>query len=236
MSMDYLIFDGFNTLAVDARVFQKNVRPSPEKIYEKVEVAGRNGTILYDTGRWSDVEVEYSFIIRENVRENVVALRNALLAKSGYKRLMDSYNYDEIYEAYYNGSMTVMYSRGDTMAKGTLTFMRRPERFLASGDKAITITDSSATVRNPTSFDAKPLIRVVGTGTFTIGGNTVTISSNSTYIDIDSERQDCYCGTDNKNGAVAFSTGEFPVFVPGNNTITKSGITSLTITPRWWRL
>ena len=236
MSMNYLIFDGFNTLAVDARIFQKLRRSSPEKVYQKVEVSGRNGAILYDTGRYSDAKLEYGFVIYDNVRESVVALRNALLSRSGYKRLTDSFDYDEYYEAYYNGDMTVQYTEGDTMAKGTLTFVRKPQRFLTSGDKAITITDSSATVRNPTLFDAKPLIRVVGTGTFTVGGNTVTISSNSTYIDIDSERQDCFCGSDNKNGAVSFSTGEFPVLVPGANTITKSGITSLTITPRWWRL
>lgn len=90
---------------------------------------------------------------------------------------------------------------------------------------------------NPTMFPSRPLIRVEGTGTFTMDGVTVTIADCNSYVDIDCELMDCYEGSINRNKDVTFSTYDFPLLRPGNNEIEIiSGITSITITPRWWRV
>jgi phage-related protein len=83
---------------------------------------------------------------------------------------------------------------------------------------------------------ALPLIRAYGTGTFTINGITVQITSASSYTDIDCDLQECFKDTlaTNCNGNVVLTT--FPELKPGENTISMSGITKLEITPRWWRL
>ena len=48
---------------------------------------------------------------------------------------------------------------------------------------------------------------------------------------------DAYKGTISKNGNVELSDYNFPVLVPGTNTITLgTGITKVEITPRWWQL
>lgn len=92
-------------------------------------------------------------------------------------------------------------------------------------------------IKNPTLFTSKPLIRVTGSGTVSIGDNTITIVSGYTYVDIDSEIQDCYCGTQNANSLVTFSNRKFPELQPGVNGISLgTGITSVQITPRWFRL
>lgn len=93
------------------------------------------------------------------------------------------------------------------------------------------------TVNNPTLFPSKPLIRVTGSGTVGIGDETITITSGYDYVDIDSEIQNCYCGNQNANAAVTFSDREFPELQPGLNGVTfGTGIESVQITPRWYRI
>lgn len=99
------------------------------------------------------------------------------------------------------------------------------------------VFDGSKAIYNPTLFTSKPLIRVTGSGTVSIGDNTITIASGYTYVDIDSEIQDCYCGIQNANSLVTFSNRKFPELQRGINGISLgTGVTSVQITPRWFRL
>ena len=98
------------------------------------------------------------------------------------------------------------------------------------------VVQSPWTLANPTLWPSKPLIRVYGTGSFTINDVTVTVSSNTGYTDIDCEMMDCYYGGESRNQYVSFSGNDFPELQPGKNYITLSGITKLEITPRWWEL
>ena len=101
------------------------------------------------------------------------------------------------------------------------------------GQVTVTVTDAM-TIENPTLFDAKPLLRVYGAGTLTLGGQTITISTADVYTDIDCEMMDCFKYTVSKNGNVSFSGYDFPVIPPGRNVITMDGVTQVDITPRWW--
>ena len=101
------------------------------------------------------------------------------------------------------------------------------------GQVTVTVTDAM-TIENPTLFDAKPLLRVYGAGTLTLGGQTITISTADVYTDIDCELMDCFKDTVSKNGNVSFSGYDFPVIPPGRNVITMDGVTQVDITPRWW--
>lgn len=104
----------------------------------------------------------------------------------------------------------------------------------STGDSvSVTVTDAM-TIENPTLFDAKPLLRVYGAGTLTLGGQTITISTADVYTDIDCEMMDCFKDTVSKNGNVSFSGYDFPVIPPGRNVITMDGVTQVDITPRWW--
>lgn len=97
--------------------------------------------------------------------------------------------------------------------------------------------DGSDVIKNPTLFPSKPLIRVTGSGTVGIGDETITIASGYDYVDIDSEIQNCYCGNQNANAAVTFSNRKFPDLQPGLNGVTfGTGIESVQITPRWYRI
>ena len=93
------------------------------------------------------------------------------------------------------------------------------------------------TVNNPTLFPSKPRIRETGSGAVGNGDETITIASGYDYVDIDSEIQNCYCGNQNANAAVTFSNRKFPELQPGLNGVTfGTGIESVQITPRWYRI
>lgn len=107
----------------------------------------------------------------------------------------------------------------------------------ASNNEPVTVEVSTpipTEIDNPTLFDAKPLLRVYGTGTLGIASSTITISSADVYTDIDCELMDCYKGSANKNAYVVFSSNDFPVLKPGKTGFTFSGITQVDITPRWF--
>ena len=97
--------------------------------------------------------------------------------------------------------------------------------------------DGTTSILNPTLYDSNPLIRVTGSGTLTLGDEVITVGSGYSYVDIDSEIQNCYCGLQNANSVVSFGSGKFPTLKPGITGIShSSGITSVQITPRWYRL
>ena len=95
--------------------------------------------------------------------------------------------------------------------------------------------ESGDTMTNPTAYASKPLIRVegIGTGTLTIEGQTMQFEGMTDYLIVDSDIMDVYRQpTENRNNLMS---GEFPVLKAGDNTIAYSGgITSVTITPRYF--
>lgn len=107
-----------------------------------------------------------------------------------------------------------------------------------SGD--ITVQHGKSPVYNPTEFDAKPLIKVVGTGTTVVGDTAITITGTAEqmiYIDCDSmEIYKLNGGTPQSAASlVSFSGNDFPKLKAGNNSVSLgSGISSLKIIPRWW--
>lgn len=105
----------------------------------------------------------------------------------------------------------------------------------SNGQLTVTYKDAVELV-NPSPFPAQPLIRVYGDGEFTLNDVTVTIINGGTYTDIDCEMMDCYEGNWNRNSNVQFSTYNFPVLNPGENTVIGNTIGTLYIVPRWWRL
>lgn len=107
-----------------------------------------------------------------------------------------------------------------------------------SGD--ITVQYGNSPVYNPTEFDAKPLIKVVGIGTAVVGDTAITITGTAgqtIYIDCDSMEIYTLNGGTPQSAAslVSFSGNDFPKLKAGSNTVALgTGITSVTITPRWW--
>lgn len=238
--MGVIIFNGLSSKDYGIEVEHPPKYEIPERDYEVTHIPGRNGDIIIDKGSYKNVARKYDIAVGSMEDDKFTELVNRipewLHSVSGYAYLEDSYEPD-----YYRLAMcinsieveNILHQAGRT----TIEFTCKPQRFLKTGNNIIRFA-SSGTLRNPTNFDALPLIKIYGSGSgvLRIGNYTITISNIDSYITIDSEIQDAYKLTLNKNSSIVLSNG-FPVLTKGNNSISfTGGITSLEVTPKWWTL
>ena len=93
------------------------------------------------------------------------------------------------------------------------------------------------TITNPFSFASKPYLKIYGNGIGTLMiqsgmSNKIWQLEIDDYIEIDSEKMNCYKGTQLRNDKV--SGDGFPMFEKGENSIIFSGeITAIDVVPRW---
>lgn len=213
--------------------------PSPERNVEIVAVPGRNGDLHFDGGNFRNYPQRYDVYLSAMKDGLPTVAANAaawLFTPVGYQRLEDSYNPDVFRMAYFAGPMDIA-SVFNRFGRTTLEFECKPQRWLKSGEETVSITASGAVVSNPTAFAALPYIKVYGSGAgeLSVGQITCTFLDIDEYIELDSDLQNAYKETDNKNSTV--SIPQFPALQPGDNAITWSGgITSIEIVPRWWTI
>ncbi len=233
--INYLTFAGRSTNEFGIWISGEGTYGAPERNVQTQEVAGRNGNLLFDMGNFRNITLKYPAAIKTDMPSRIRDFLNFAGSQVGYQRLEDTYHPYEYRMARFQSKLSID-SAGYMNRSGqfTLEFDCKPQRFLKSGEDSIDFTGSGI-LYNRTEFDAKPLLRVFGSGAGSvgIGSQTITISSISEYVDIDCEIMDAYKGAVNCNGNVSFT--DDIVLKPGNNNIAKSGnISKVTIIPRWW--
>lgn len=232
----YLIYDGANSLDFNVKISGDGTFSAPEREVEKIEVPGRSGDLILDNNKFKNITVKYDAYITKDFSTSAARLRAFLLSRKGYLRLEDTYHPSEFRMAAFKGpfdpSVTALES-----ADFTLSFDCMPQRWLKSGENYFTVlAGETVTVRNPTEYTALPLILVTGTGTFQVNDITVQVNENSGATVIDSDIQNCYEGTINRNPDVAMTDHTFPSLEPGQNTIIAGAGIVLQIKPRWWTI
>lgn len=232
-----IIFDGINTQEKQIVVYGGNVDEIAERDVKTVTVPGRNGVLHFDNGRFGERKQTYlAYLPGDNYPARIGYARTVFGRRGkGYKRLEDTFNADVFSLASFDDAMKPESMAFRTMGLTELSFSCRPERFLRIGEQLITAS-GAVTVANPTGLPAKPLIRVYGTGgVLTVGAEVITISTIDGYVDLDCDICDAFKGSTNCNQNVTL--GSFPVFDEGTTGISwTGGITSVEITPRWWKL
>lgn len=233
--MNYLTFGKINTKNFNAFVSGESTFVTAERDIEVIPIPGRNGTLSVDNGRFHNVSIVYPCFIVDSFRANYDALRAAFLSESGYNKLIDTYDPDHYRRARCTAAIDPEMTQLNRHGKFDLAFDCDPRRFLVSGDKVVTFS-ANGSIKNPTLYNALPFIRAYGTGYFEISGVRVTITSASTYTDIDCELQEAYKGSTNCNGNITLNNGEFPKLIPGVNQVTISGLSRIELSPRWWTI
>ena len=204
--------------------------------FKRYSIPGRNGTLTIMEDAFEDITHEYPAFIIENFDARIQAFRNKLIAL-GKQKLVDTYHTDEYYMADYMEGLEVNAAPRGIAGDFKIKFNRDPRRFLNIGDVTTTYTTSGTTITNPTEFASKPKLRIFGYGKFYINSQYVTITQRYSYVDIDCETLDAtYATSTSMNAYVEFNSDALELKT-GTNTITwDSTITSVRVTPRWFRL
>lgn len=201
------------------------------------EIPGRNGDLIIPNNRYKNIEVTYPAFVPNDFENRVQAVRNWMRSAEGYKKIEDNYDSTHYRMGMGVGVLEFTPAQMNRAANLQLVFNCKPQRFLKTGDTAVN-PSSGATISNPTQYDAKPEISFknpTSSATLTIGSITVTATSAYTgVVVIDCETQNIYSGSNNLNSY--FTVTNFPVLKPGNNTITYSGVTNVTVIPHYWEL
>lgn len=173
-----LSFDGEDSRDYGVYITGEAVYNAPERDVEMITIPGRNGSFALDNGRFENIEVSYPAGIfadtEADFREAISDFRNFLCSRKGYVRLQDEYNPDEYRMAVYKSGLEVdpaMLKAGEF----DITFDCKPQRWLTSGESAVTVT-SGDTLTNPTLFEASPLLEVEGYGNIDFNGYEIELS------------------------------------------------------------
>lgn len=233
--MSYLSFDLYDLEDFGLIISRESTFDAVERDVTIIGIPGRDGDLIQDNGRFFNQKLEYPFSVKDmSVMHD---LRSYLLARSTkYYRLYDSADPEHFRLARFMKMDKVSTTQYNRHGKSKITLDAKPQRYLLSGDGFVRVTN---TIYNPSDFESKPVIRVTGTGNVKISINSqvVTITGLTGSVDIDSELQDCYSGTTNKNGNVAFGGAGYPLLKPGSNSFSVvQGTAVIEVKGRWYDL
>lgn len=237
--MGIITFNGVSSKDLGIQVEHPPGYQTPVKDYDKIHVPGKNGDVIVYKGSYKNVNRTYNIAIGDinlNYTDMANSVSEWLNSVNEYARLEDSYEPEYYRLAIYEESMSLsnLFQHG---GRATINFNCKPQRFLKSGDHKIIISTNTS-LKNPTKFDSLPIITVRGSGSaeLQIGAYHVSITDIGESIVIDSEIQDCYSGTINKNPYIKLVNG-YPKLSQGVNEISFSGdITEVEVIPKWWTL
>jgi len=248
--MGSITYNGVNTELVGIKVWTAPSYEIPERDIEAYHVPGRSGDLIVDYGSYKNVERTYT-ISKGDESQDFATLAAAIRGWMGnpatYARLEDTY--EPLYYRIALGAKAQMINNVlNHAALAEITFTCKPQRFLKTGDTAITVVNGSTrsgSALNPTKYEAKPLIIVYGSGNGTLTVNNTAAGTNfsiqiknlnSQYpMTIDCELQDCYTSQGNASPNVTLSAG-FPYLPNGQNVFqsTTTQITKVEVVPKWW--
>lgn len=239
MLNENFFYAGLNALSNGICLQKPITFTGAEPDVETIHVPGRNGDLSIYTGAYKNRKgTAECYCIRgyhqRDVEQVVTAATAMLLGKKGYNRLECTNDPTHYWMAkVVNGPQ--IEDRLRTLNPFTVEFDCMPQRFLKSGEMAVSVT-SGSTILNPTAFPALPLIHINGTGAgrIQIGEYVVEIESLDENITLDSDTQNAYSGTTNLNSTI--SAPEFPKLMEGLNEISFTGNWTVELIPRWWTL
>ena len=243
--LNHLTYDGVDSSSFGVFISGDGVFDAPARRGEMVSIPGRNGSIFMDEGVFENITIEYPAFIGTGYeslfRQKLGDLRSWLSSRGNYKRLTDTYHPDEFRLGIFREGLEVDPQHITRAGEFTMKFDCKPQRFLVSGETPQTFA-ASGSITNPELFPSAPLLEIVGTGTLTIGDYSLEIDANPGTIYIDADIMEAYSidgGGDliSENGNVLYAGHKAPRIDPGTIAVTLgAGITSVVITPRWWRL
>ena len=231
-------FKGISAKSMSLRVLNNVVFNSPSRDTNLIHVPGRNGNLVKDNGRYGDVlrsipcRLESS---RENVEQMVSKIHHWLVKDVGYHEFLWHGDADFVYSARVD-SNSVSRRRLTGLADTFIDFQLYPIKYLRSSMVEREI-DNGRVLVNSMELDAKPLVRIIGTGLVVLTVDDkimeINIPENAGGCVIDSETR-IITSLDGKTALFRNARGEYPVLAVGNNVVLWSGANDVQVfvTPR----
>ena len=205
----YFTFKGINSLDMGVVMLKAPSIYKPTKRVNEIQIAGRNGILHEDTNTYENYTKEAECQVMDRSRiDDVSAWLN------GYGEVIFSSEPDKVYRAFIKNQIpfnNILLNLNDFLVQ----FDCFPFKYsVDKADEELSLT-APTTIYNQGTIYSEPIITVYGTGnvTITIHGTAYAISEIDGYVTIDSEIQEVYKDTTNKNNS--FSALDFPNFKRG---------------------
>lgn len=208
---------------------------SPERDITFTSVSGRNGDIVTDNKRFKNIDASYKVAAASDVfspEQTARKIKRWLQGEAGYFVLTDTYDPNYFRYACFSGKIDIE-NKLLLLGKATLKFNCKPFRYRIDGQREIRMTETGR-VYNPEDWESTPYIKIVGSGDITLSINNASFAFRGIdeYIEVDSEMQMAYKGTELQNDKTTFTTP--PTLAPGQNNISFAGeVNEIIIVPRW---
>lgn len=223
-------FHGLNSLLDFGLMAElKPVIPKAQRDVEYFTIPGRSGSLMVDYETYQDILIPVTCWFKDPTIPNQSDKIKAWL-DNGEGPLTFSNQTDKYYIAHVSDQFDIS-QEIDNFGKFQVNFRCQPFKY-ATNNETITL-ESAGIVYNPGTIESQPIITVYGTGdiALTINSKTIQLTNVADYVTVDSVLVDCYKDTALKNNDM---TGDFPVLIPGTNSISWTGtVTKIEITPNW---
>lgn len=230
--MSYIFYNNSSSENLDLITENTPTIPACNIIYETIPIDG--GENLTKIKGFTDIDISFDFLYKADEDEYLMkkaTIDNWLLSSTSQYLL---YSIDET-KKYKVKKVKISETKTTSkiVRRFTATFTCNGLKYMSSGLNIQPITSSGTILNNFGTYEAKPLLKIYGSGNISvfIGDKSFTINNVSSYVSVDSEIKECYKDNTNKGKDMV---GEWPVFPIGSINITWSGnITKVEIIPRW---
>lgn len=210
-------------------VATRPVIPKPRRHMDYIDVPGRSGSLRVDYETYADIMIPIQCSFKDSdVPGKADAVKGWL--NGGEGQLIFSNQTDRYYLAHVSDQFDIAQEH-KVFGKFQVDFRCKPFKYAVT-NTPVTLT-VVGTITNPGNIASEPVILITGTGniTLTINGTSIILAEVAGSVTIDSVLKDSYKGTALKNSKM---TGEFPLLLPGANTVSWTGtVTSVQVTGNW---
>lgn len=221
-------WNGWNCRDMGIRLREMPPIIRPEERIQHVTIPGRSGELTLAEGE--DVYNSYIQTIPLAVKtEAAVRSVESWLRGSGVVSFSGQPTLQQAARVI-NAVTFTKHGRNSAWWDGEVQFYCNPIKYLIS-EEDVTLTESGQSITSTGTLEAFPLITIHGSGTVTIRiwDRTLTIPEATDGMIVDCENQWILTGGVPIMNACS---GRFPKLLPGENIITFTGASSLTVAPR----
>lgn len=215
----YFIFNDVNSK--DRGVIVNNLPPisKPERSFEEINVPGRNGNLYIDNKCYNSFQYEITCTLMPG--SNIRTIAQWL---NGLGKLTICTELDKFYNVVIKNQIDFeqVYR---VCNEFTIIFDVNPIAYSVR-EKELTLTNNTQFIIKESTYEIKPYLKISGSGniTLTINNKSVVLKSIQEYIELDCELEEAFKENENCNSKV--ECDEFPILIPGQNSISWIGTVS----------